>query len=601
MTTDQGDFNRPDNTRPRQPAGSLFRQLTPAGDRNWHEPPRPKPVDAYAATTPTIAIPADHGAPQADAAPKGSRFRFAAIFGLVGGIFLLTAVAGGAYFAYQALLGHEDRVTAEYAPANSWAYLAINVDPTSHAWLDAWQLAKSAGLDDELSRLPAEGLEGSGEDPAIWETLIKPAIGRETGFAIWPNTEGVDADPNFAYVVMIADMEKAREAIDVLLDDEPTELVIYRDVQFHTSDDGSAIGIIDEALVVTLSEDAFTEIVDARRDGALDGDAEFNSAAERSAENPLVFAYVNGNAIAEAIDAVQGVLPVGPGMMPVYPANLGGSLDFYREFGQITLTIKADGNALRTEVLTDGRPATFPMASAGDAFTDLMPASTLFYVASADLYGSAFQPALDQYDTMLDQAAGDGSMMLPTAGDVEMLLGFDPESDLLAQMTGPWALSLNAELTDGQYGGQFHFFSELADGATVEDALETLVADFGMLAPIEPIDGGYRVEIPEQQVVMDLTVIDNVLHLSGGYRASEATGSLSDDPAFKTAMNGMPDNPTLAGYVATNQLWSLLPAEAWSDMTDDDRAALEAFGPLAFATAPDGDGTRTLFVMTVGE
>jgi hypothetical protein len=291
----------------------------------------------------------------------------------------------------------------------------------------------------------------------------------------------------------------------------------------------------------------------------------------------------------------------GPDVMTFMTPNFGESLDVYGDLGQITMTIKADGNALQTEVLTEGRPAAYPTTPAGNAFTDRMPASTLFYVASADLYGSFFQPALDQYETMLDAADPDEMMMMPAFEDIEMMLGFNIDDDLLAQMTGPWAISVDAESTDGQYGGAFHFYSEVADGATVADSLDTLIATYGVMAPIEPIDGGYRVEIPEEQITVELTVVDDVLHLRGGYRLTESTGSLAADSAFQSAMDAMPDDPTLAGYLATHRLLDLLPAEAWESTTSDARAALEAFGPLAFATAPDGDGTRTVFVVTVGE
>ncbi|MDQ3549866.1 MAG: hypothetical protein M3439_13720, partial [Chloroflexota bacterium] len=67
------------------------------------------------------------------------------------------------------------------------------------------------------------------------------------------------------------------------------------------------------------------------------------------------------------------------------------------------------------------------------------------------------------------------------------------------------------------------------------------------------------------------------------------------------AMDGMLGDPTLAGYLATDRIWDLLPAEAWEDADASMRSTIEAFGPFAFATAPDGDGTRTLLVMTVGE
>ena len=602
MTTGQDDDHRHDDSHHETPANP-FRRLTSSGDPAWHSPPRPDPVDAYVPIRATLAEPVDRSAESIETTPvaSGSRFKYAAVLGLVGSVFLLSAVAGGAYFVYQAFLGHDDRVTSAYAPADSWAYVAVNVDPTSHAWLDAWQLAKTAGIDDELSRLPKDGLAESGEDPAIWETLIKPAVGRELGFAVWPNPDGADAEPYVAAIVMIADEEKAREALDELLAGDSPDETSYRDVTYQTSFDDSAVGIVDEALILASNSDAFEAVVDARRDGALDEESGFTSAADRAAGSPLVFAYVDGAAIGDAFTAVQDELLADPDVMTFMTPGLGDSLDFYTNLGRITLTVKADGNALQTEVLTEGRPAAFPMTPAGTAFADQMPESTLFYVASADLYGTVWQPAVAQYESMFGTADSDGTLLMPTTDDVEMMLGIDLEDDLLGQMNGPYAMSVNVEATGSTYGGQFHFFSEVEDGATVEDALDDLLASFGTLAPVEPIDGGYRVEVPEEDLALELTVIDDVLHLTGSYRSSDAIGTLASDPAFQAAMDSMPDDPTLVGYFATDRIWDLLPAEAWQDADLDMRATVEAFGPLAFATAPDGDGTRTVFVMAVGE
>ncbi|HEX5164641.1 MAG TPA: DUF3352 domain-containing protein, partial [Thermomicrobiales bacterium] len=464
MTSDQDDEHRPETPDDETTSSSPFRRLTPAGEPAWHSPPRPEPVDAFVPGAATIAMPHERSsAPEPTPAPAtgSSRARYTAVFGLVGGVLLLMAVAAGAYAAYQALLGHDDRATAAYAPANAWAYVAVNVDPTSHAWLDAWTLAKRAGIDDELSQLPKDGLEESGEDPGVWESLIQPALGRELGFAVWPNAAGIDEEPEVAAIVMIADEDKARDALDTLLPGDPRTETIYRDVTYETNDDGDAVGIIDEALILASSSAAFEAVVDAHADSALNGVDEFTSAADRAADSPLVFVYVDGASIADAAASLQGELPAGPDMMSLMTPDFGDAFDVYAELGRITLTVKADDDALQTEVLTEGRPASFPMTPAGNAFADQMPASTLFYVASADLYGTIFAPAIGQYEQMLGTAGADGTFGMPSPDDLTAMLGFDLEGGLLEQFDGPYALSVNVEESDGQYGGQFHFFSDV--------------------------------------------------------------------------------------------------------------------------------------------
>ncbi len=601
MTFDKDDENRSTDSDATLTPNSPFRRITASGDSGWQRPPQLKPVNTYAPTSATVTVPQAYPMDSVDAATRasGSRFRFVTVLGLVGGIFLLTAVAGGAYLAYQALLGHENRVTAEYAPADSWAYVAVNVDPTSHAWLDAWGLAKSAGIDDELARLPEDGLAESGADPALWETLVKPAIGRELGFAVWPNADSTDAEPNLAAIVMIADEVKAREAIDELMAGEPTTETTYRDISYLINDDDNAAGIVDEALILAATSEAFEDIVDARRDGALDEVAAFTAAGDRAADDPLVFVYIDSAAIAEAAATLQNDVVDAAGGVPFGVPDLGSTLDMYASLGRITTTIKAEGNALQTEVLTDGRPENFPMTPAGNGFADQMPASTLFYLASADFYGTIWQPTMEQIESMFGEMGSGDMGGMPTLDDVEMMLGFDVDGDLMAHFTGAYATSLNVEETAGGYGAQFHMFSELSDALTVEETIDDLVMTLGGGLPA-PIDGGYRLDIPEEDVSLELTVVDDVLHLTGSYRASAAGGTLANEPSFKTAMAKMPEDPTLVGYLAVDRLMDMMPPDEWEDADADMRAAFEAFGPLAFATAPDGDGTRTVVVITMG-
>ncbi|MCC6936222.1 MAG: DUF3352 domain-containing protein, partial [Thermomicrobiales bacterium] len=143
--------------------------------------------------------------------PEPNRRRTKVIGGFVIGLLALLVVGGGAVLAFRMLLGHDDRATAAYAPQDSIVYVAANTDPTSRAWLDAWRLARSAGIDDDLAQLPKDGLSDAGQDPSLWDDLIRPAIGREIGLAVW-QPSGQD-EPDVALVVMVADENAAEQTI----------------------------------------------------------------------------------------------------------------------------------------------------------------------------------------------------------------------------------------------------------------------------------------------------------------------------------------------------------------------------------------------------
>lgn len=565
---------------------------------SWHQPPAATPIDPLGPSLQTITPPSvDPSVTIAE--PKRSRGKTLAIAGVVGGALMLTAVGGGAYYAFQALLGHDDRATAAYAPQNSVGYVAINTDPTSRAWLDAWDLAKRAGIDDELAKLPTEGLEESGEDATLWDTMIKPAIGREVGFAVWPG-EPTDEEPRAAAFVMVGDEEKARQALVELTGDAEQETVQYRDATYQVDPEGSAVGFVDEALVVAGTPDAFEDVIDAYADGALDDVETFTAAADRAADDPLVFAWTNGAAIADLVKQAD-LMGVGSdmGMTTEMDESLDQALDVYEQLGQMTVTVKADDGALRTAVLTEGRPEAYPTTPAGDVFAAESPASTLFYAASADLYETVWQPMIAQLE-QFEETTG-GMMDVPSTDEFSASLGFDIENDLLAHLVGSYAVSVSAAADpDSMYGyaGDLRFSSQVDDPAPVQETIDSLaeMLESGDV-PIERVDGGFAIE--QEGISGEVSVRDSALRLTLALGEVDGSGSLTDDSDYQRATAGTPENASMTGYLALNKIIDLLPEEAWADVTPDARAAVEALGPMSWSTAPDEAGTRTEVVLFI--
>jgi hypothetical protein len=239
----------------------------------------------------------------------------------------------------------------------------------------------------------------------------------------------------------------------------------------------------------------------------------------------------------------------------------------------------------------------FPAKPAGNTFASEVPASTLFYAASADLYGSVFKPMMGQ----LEQASGITGGEIPTTDDLDNMFGVDLEDGLLARLTGEYAVSLSVAEDSSNaygYGGEFHFISGVDDPAKVLDTVNALADSLeGGVVEVQRTDDGFSFE--EDGVMADVTVREGVLRVTGRYGAADGSGSLADDPAYQQAMKGMSQDASITGYVALNRIVDLLPEESWSDIPSDSRAAIEALGPLSWASGPDGAGTRTDVVLVI--
>jgi hypothetical protein len=528
---------------------------------------------------------------------------------------MVAAVGAGAYLAYRAFLGHEDRVTASYSPPNAYAYIAINTDRTSQAWLDAWQLARSAGFEDDLLELPDRIALEEGEDPTLWNDVIKPAIGDEIGFVAWPADAGAadtPVEPNFAAIVMFSERAKADQLVAEVLerqDGVPHE-VTYRDITFQVGDDEQAAGILDDALIFASSQSAFEAIVDARRDGALDSVDGFSAAAGRAADDPLLFVWVDGTSIAaDAEELFAAGMPLTGSQEEMQSGSLsltglGLPLPEDAAMGTLTVTLKAEDQALRLSILSDDRPSFFSDANTVDAFSADMPASTLFYLASNDMYSTIWQPMFEQLEALEAAAATDpmlsanpfGMMFSPDM--FNSMLGFDVEAGLLAHLRGPFALGFSGHVAGDSFGGEFNLISDVDDPAAVLQSVGQLadtLAEQGM--PVERDDTGFRVDMSGFAVRVE--VRDDALRISGSGGAPAdgdvaGGGRLADDETYRRAMDTLPEDASWVGYIAIGRALSLVPADQLpSDADAELQSALDALEALVFASSASDDGTRT--------
>lgn len=563
---------------------SSFRRISPGEPVAWQQPalsgrgiqrpPLPRHDPAPAEPPPPPARPRMH-------------WRFVA-FGSVIGVLTAAIIGMGAVLAFRALLAHDDRVTAGYAPPQSVAYVALNTDRTSRAWLDAWALAEDLGIDDELADLPRRWALEQGDDPSRWDDFIKPAIGQEIGFAVWPSATGL-TDPHAAAFVLVGDREAAEGALARALDDDTPTEATYRDVQYVVNAEGEAAGFIDDALVFATDTAAFEDVVDARRDGALDKEQEFIAAADRAADAPLLFVYLDVATIGtELAQRATADLPV-----PVPAAEFD-----LADWGVATITLTTEEDALRLSALTSGRPDTFPDAGDADlhAFSDEMPADALVFLAGYDLYASVWQPLAEQLRTV-DQALNANGDPTAPGLDIGSMLPANLEDGLIAHLRGNYALALAVGHDGLTYAGALRFMADVDDPAAATAALDELadtLEESG--APLERTTSGFTLDAGD--VTAHATLDERVLTLAASYRDYHARyTTLAEDPRFLRAVDALPEHATFAGYFAFAPFLEVLPVDPLAELDPEARAVVEALGSLAYSSGADGDGTRSDLVL----
>ena len=392
---------------------------------------------------------------------------------------------------------------------------------------------------------------------------------------------------------MTSTPDTARELIPRLLDDPTLTSATYRAVEYQVNTSGAAAGVVDGALVVASSQTALQQVVDAHLGEALGSSERFKAAAARTASDPLVFAWIDSAAMRQAAEqAAQNQLGLDSTLLAGYDRL---------DAGIVTVTIKAEGDALRISTLTGRTPAGFDFAPAGDsaALAGGAPATTLAYVASSNFYARVWQPAMAQLASMsngLNDSGGATASLDMGLGLLSGAFGVDLEHDVIAHMNGPFAVSVAVARQDAAYAAGVRFTTQLDDPAAARTALDTLagtLADGGM-AVTRTADG---FSVMRAAGAFEATVRDTTLRLTLDYGQPSASGTLADDAVFQRALATLPDNAAWAGYLDARRLLALVPADTWNSVDPQLRAALAALDAVAFSTGADGAGTRSDVVL----
>lgn len=532
--------------------------------------------------------------------------------GLFAGAALVVAL--GAAGVLWATSGGSAGDTARLVPANAAVYATINTDGASRQWVQMAQLLSRLGLDSLVRDARDNGADVAGLD---WEQDIAPFLGGEASIAV----TSLDRDqPGLTIILATRDGGRAWDHATGALErmarrgarpDDRT----YRGVTIRTYAQGGpagslSIGRKDTYLILATSPEQVQAVLDleAGKGDALGGQERFKSARAAVTADPLLFLYVNPAALGEAARAFTPGL-LGPGAMYLGTAPGGSMEDALRQAGMeraaFAFAASAEQKGVRFEWQTVGIDQSravmrMPQAPGDSRFARRAPADSLLFLAGTDLYGGVVRGVTDTLKRLSDGDTSDGSPFADFRRELDDLnrrLGFDLERDLLAHLTGEYAVALGTGDFDGD-----DFWALAMSGVDDADAVGRAMQAFGAWERREGRHlttsnaGGVNVTHSRPATGTDDAYAYALTgdELLAGYgdgtveRAVARKDTLADDPDYREALSSLPGGRTLTAFVNLKRAVEMGRQAAGSD-DDLDWDALGKLRYLAAALTQGGD------------
>lgn len=200
-----------------------------------------------------------------------------------------------------------DAGPASLASPGSLVYVEGNLRPTGSLKSNVDSVAKTIAGVDNLGDFIIAELEDSGEGdgkPVDYATEIDPWLGKTAGVAFHHLEDDGDlSDPLIA--VETTDAKAAQGFIDKQAQrgDDPSKDVSYEGVEFKVGGpEDSAVGLIDEFLIIADGEKDFKAAVDAAEGDSLAGEDRFQTAIAAASNGSLADVYVDVGGVLEQSD-----------------------------------------------------------------------------------------------------------------------------------------------------------------------------------------------------------------------------------------------------------------------------------------------------------
>jgi hypothetical protein len=444
-------------------------------------------------------------------------------------VVLAIILAGGGFTAYK-LLASKGGQPDKWAPANSMAYIKVDLDPSASAKVAAWEFErkfpdapKIASADQLKDGLLASVFAADTADQINYDTDIKPWLGDRLAIAVYPDAQG---KPAVVGILEVKDAAKARAGIEKLNAESDTG-----DTVGYSMQDGYAI--------LGQNQSSVDAAVAAARKANITSNHNFSSDLAELKGDRVVTAWWD---LGATIKAMSTSLPAeAQGLL-----NSGGltGLPDLNDLGRVVMGVRVQPSyvALEGRVLGSKTNDTSKAFANGDARGTLgdLPGGTVMGVAlanpeqliktelatlSSGLLGASLQSELDQAGAQL-------GIKLPE--DAENLLG----SGIAAGIDRIPADDPNLDNP---------FFTVLTRPDDVNSGLHTAK----LLTALLGVDGELTLDAKAQGSSVVVTNDDQ-----------PGAGKLADDASFKNALSDVPDKSVVAGYLNIGALATAAGSDA---------------------------------------
>jgi Protein of unknown function (DUF3352) len=279
---------------------------------------------------------------------------------------------------------------ATLAPPKSPLYVEATLRPEGELKTNIESLAKSIGGIEDPSALIVSALEdsasSSGEE-LDFEKEVEPWLGEKGGVS-FEHYDGSDFS-GYGVAIQTTDADAAQSFIDEKSGsgDEPVKDATYEGVDFKVeSEEGTAIGVVDDFLVVAEDEAAFEGVVDAANGESLADEDSFSSTFSAAPDGSAADVFIDIGGLVEQsggkIDAEAQQFLDSAGIDPTDATAVASLIP---GADQIEIDFSSD--------LTGKNPAS------GDAsgLLGALPGDSVAAVASAD-FGARLGEAIDAID-----------------------------------------------------------------------------------------------------------------------------------------------------------------------------------------------------------
>ena len=502
--------------------------------------------------------------------------------------------------------GTRTATTAAAAPVGSLAYIQIPLDERSEQWQLGRALIDRAGFgpmldqalaegltDEHGNRLPLDAILG-GEAGVVLSASLLSQAATETGLSTdmgdlssllgtpVATSDGTSGTQGVAVVLDARAPDTALAAMTAVVRDRAAENGTTAQTTDHagvtityaavSGDGGSGMAVArvgDHLLLASDPADLAGPIEAASgTTPSLADAAPFQKARQVLGGDDLLFAFVNGPAAARAEGALGALGPA------------GGSLLHTERY--TALQVKADQPGLRIETVAmsaDGTPIADAAAPYVSALASKAPGDAAAFLSGMDLGKTGFLDALGAVGLQVmlgttglgptpNATADPATQIAAQYASLAGLIGFNPQTDLIHQLSGEYGFWVGGLSDPSQIG--VLFASGVSDPSTVGNVLSqiTILAQGGAGSEggvtTRTVGGSTVTTVPTGPggPPLEFGLVGGQLVLAAGagidqFAAGGSRASLADNAKYQAVMSALPAESNGSLYLDLSQLLPL--------------------------------------------